>query len=376
MSVSQLNRFSQLLERVYSSLWSPDGMDGALMALKDYFHCCSATLVSIQNNPRQIIYGWSVGIPENHGQRYIENNWIAKDIAIDYFAAESPKQQSFVASSQLLHDMPLVEVVTDEFKPWLRDEEIVDTCGYILDQGEHESQLISFQRNKNMGQFSKADLEQMNLIVPHVKQCVGLFNNFHQQQIKSDTLQAAINSLQLPTLVLNNLLQVIQANPAAEIFLQQHPVMSLQNKQLIMQDEDIHHEYIFQACKQVSYRTNEQEESKHTILTIPCEKGEIQLSLSPMFATEEKGSHKKGLLVQCYLIEKKSELTIEKIQQAYNVSKAEAEVCLLLALGRSVADISDVRKVSINTVREQIRSIFKKTPYSRQGELITALLNL
>lgn len=376
MSTPQLSSFSHLLESLYAALWSPEGMDAALETLKDYFNCCSATLVCLQNQPRQLVYGWSVGIPESYGRRYIEENMVARDIAIDFFALESPKQQSFVASSELLKDMPLVEVVTDEFKPWLKEEAIVDTCGYILSQDGHELHLISFQRNENVGQFSKKELEQMNLIVPHVKQCMGLFNHFHQQQTKSDTLQAAINSLQLPTFVLNNLLQVVHANPIAEQFLQDHDVLSLQNTQLVIGDEELHHEYIFHACKLVSYRINTAEEKSHTILTIPCARGEVQLSLSPMFSSSEEGQKKQGLLVQCYLVEKPSELTVKIIKKALNLSKAEAEICLLLAQGMSVADISANRGVSINTVREQLRSVYKKTPYSRQGELITALLSL
>lgn len=378
MNNAQLTSFSHLLESVYAALWSPEGMDGALIALKDYFNCCSATLVALQNSPRQINYGWSVGIPESHGRRYMEENMVARDIAIDYFALESPKQNSFVASSQLLQDMPLVEVVTDEFKPWISDEAIVDTSGYILSQDEHETVLISFQRNQDAGQFTVAELEQMNLIVPHVKQCVGLFNNFHQQQIKSDTLQSAMNSLQLPTFVLNNLLHIVHANPAANEFLKNHSVLSTLNKQIFLRDTDLHHEYIFHACKLVSYRVSgsDCDEPTYTCLSIPYAKGEIKLTLSPMFSLHEGSGHKQGLLVQCYEVEQPSELSADRIQEALSLSKAEAEVCLLLANGLSIADIAGQRGVSINTVREQVRSVYKKTPYSRQGELITAILAL
>lgn len=379
MSLSQsshFGHFSRLLENLYAALWSPEGMDAALKTLKDYFECCSATLVCLQNQPRQLIYGWSVGIPENHGRRYIEENMVARDIAIDFFALESPKQQRFVASSELLKELPLVDVVSDEFKPWLRDEAIVDSCGYILEKNGNELHLISFQRNEEAGQFSQEELEQMNLIVPHVKQCMGLFNHFHQQQAKSSTLQAAINSLQLPTFVLNNLLQVVHANPITEQFLQEHKILRVQNTQLVINDDELHHEYIFQACKLVSYRIHGAEEKGHTILTIPCARGEVQLSLSPMFSSPDEGQKKQGLLVQCHFIEKPLELTVERIRQQLCISRAEAEICLLLAQGESIVEISTSRGVSINTVRGQVRSVYKKTPYSRQGELIKALLSL
>lgn len=380
MSFYPLNHFSQLLEKVYAALWSSEGMDGALKALKKYFNCCSATLVCMQKEPRQIVYGWSVGIPESYGRPYIENNWVAKDVAIDYFAAESPKQASFVASSQMLKDTPLLDVVDEEFKPWLEEEAIVDTCGYILTQSNTELQLISFQRNQSAGQFSEQELQQMNLIIPHVKQCLGLFNSFHQQQTKSDTLQAALNSLQLPTLVLNNLLQVVHANPSAEQFLMEHQALvKLQNKQLVIQDEDKHHEYIFHACKLVSYRVNSAEENNHLTLSLPCDQGELQFNISPIFSLAdpaESGKAKQGLLVQCCLIEKTAELSVTTIRQHLNITKAEAQICLLLAQGLNVTDISVKRGVSVHTVREQLRSVYKKTPYSRQGELITALLSL
>lgn len=61
-----LGEYSQLLETLYASLMDNKGFDNFLIAFKNHFKCNSATLMSIQNNPRHMRYGWSIGIPDDY----------------------------------------------------------------------------------------------------------------------------------------------------------------------------------------------------------------------------------------------------------------------------------------------------------------------
>src|SRR5690554_2338851 len=155
-----LKSFSQLLETLYASLWQEKGMDASLKALQHYFNCCSASLMALQDQPRQIKYGWAVGTPEKYGRWYIEENMVSKDPSVDLFFNESPKKRGFVASSEFLGNIPLVDCVDEAFKPWLTDEAIVDTTGLVIPNNEQEQLLLVLQRNEGAGRFSEYELEQ------------------------------------------------------------------------------------------------------------------------------------------------------------------------------------------------------------------------
>jgi DNA-binding CsgD family transcriptional regulator len=57
----------------------------------------------------------------------------------------------------------------------------------------------------------------------------------------------------------------------------------------------------------------------------------------------------------------------------YDLTSAETEVVVLLAEGLPPADIAERRTVSLDTVRNQIRSLLMKTNTTRLGGLIALL---
>lgn len=59
-----------------------------------------------------------------------------------------------------------------------------------------------------------------------------------------------------------------------------------------------------------------------------------------------------------------------RLEHLYGLTRAEAELSVLLAQGESLEGIASVRGVTLETVRTQLRTVYKKTGTHRQGELI------
>ncbi len=64
------------------------------------------------------------------------------------------------------------------------------------------------------------------------------------------------------------------------------------------------------------------------------------------------------------------------LAQTFGLSPAEAKIVSLLAVGKSVGEIALAQKVTENTVRVQLKSVFAKTGTHRQGELIALVARL
>ena len=58
-----LGNYSQLLETLYGSLLDDKGFEKFLYEFKDHFNGTSATLMAVQNEPREMRWGWTVGVP-------------------------------------------------------------------------------------------------------------------------------------------------------------------------------------------------------------------------------------------------------------------------------------------------------------------------
>lgn len=64
------------------------------------------------------------------------------------------------------------------------------------------------------------------------------------------------------------------------------------------------------------------------------------------------------------------------LKDLFSLTTAEIEVAVSLRAGLSLTEIAAARRVSIETVRSQIKSILQKTNTRRQGDLILLLTTL
>lgn len=64
------------------------------------------------------------------------------------------------------------------------------------------------------------------------------------------------------------------------------------------------------------------------------------------------------------------------LREMLEFSGAEAEVAYMIADGRSTTEIADARGVSINTVRSQMKEVFRKAGVRRQADLARLLFSM
>ncbi len=64
------------------------------------------------------------------------------------------------------------------------------------------------------------------------------------------------------------------------------------------------------------------------------------------------------------------------LREHYGLTSAETEVANGLLTGFALKEIAALRKVTVGTVRDQIKSILAKTGTGKQAELVTLLMKL
>ncbi len=367
-----IGNYSHLLETLYASLLDDKGFEKFLFEFKDHFSSTSATLMAVQKEPREMRWGWTVGVPEKFERWYIENDMVSKDPSIDLFEEVSKTQQGFITAGLMLEDIELIDTVTDDFKPWLKEENIVDTTGLVIPASETEHLILALQRNRQVGRFTSEEVNDLNLLVPHIKQAVQLFIKFYRQQHDNSSLQAAINTLSQPTIVINELMQVRHINTAAESLISKDKKFKIVDEKFVIKDKELHDSFMYQAWDMARAAENLEKELTSTLI-IPGNQSPITMTLSPMFA-HDQNSKFKGVLLQIFDPSTQTLPQADSIKSIFRLSNAEAILCAFLVQGLTLKEIARERDVSINTVREQMRNIFNKTGYNRQSELVAAVL--
>lgn len=65
-----------------------------------------------------------------------------------------------------------------------------------------------------------------------------------------------------------------------------------------------------------------------------------------------------------------------ELKQLFGISQAEAQVAVLLGQGHEPAEIARVRRVAVETVRAQLKSLYRKLGVNRQSEVVGLLARL
>ncbi|MEZ5911518.1 MAG: helix-turn-helix transcriptional regulator [Paracoccaceae bacterium] len=68
--------------------------------------------------------------------------------------------------------------------------------------------------------------------------------------------------------------------------------------------------------------------------------------------------------------------TVSLLARHFGATPGEAQIAVLLASGRRLAEIAEERAVSIHTVRNQLKSVMSKMNVRRQADLVRAVLRL
>jgi DNA-binding CsgD family transcriptional regulator len=372
ISQQGMGELSELLEPLYASLWNNNGFDDFLHVFTQTFQCNAASLISVHHEPKQARYGWIVGVPEQYVRWYIENNKVEEDPSIKLFEARSEEEPGFVTSSSVLQDTPLTAVVNDDFLPWLNDVGMVDTAGIVIPVADDHQIFLALQRDESVGQFDQTTVEKMNLLVPHIRQAVQLYIKFYQQSNDNLSLGAAINTLSRPTIVLNDFMEVSHINAKAEQLLAAIDELHVIDGKLVIADDEVYQQFSHQAWDMAHATDNLKSELTSTIV-IKREENPITITLSPMFSQQQEAKS-KGVLLQIFDPGSLALPKADRIQAIFKLTKNQGLISELLVRGLSLKEIAKERDISIHTVREQLRLIFKRTGYNRQSELIAAIL--
>lgn len=99
---------------------------------------------------------------------------------------------------------------------------------------------------------------------------------------------------------------------------------------------------------------------------------ETLVVISPMNAQDEQ-NHAIVFLIDR---QKVSRFSKPVVLQLFGLSESEAEVCRLLVDGLSISGIARLRSVSTETVRSQVKSVYRKVGASSRGDLIRTTMSV
>lgn len=266
---------------------------------------------------------------------------------------------------------------TEFFNDWARPLDIHHgACGTVYQDAGQTVQLL-VQRTGGQGHYATEDLAFLNSLVPHVRRVVTLHREVQHARAQGEATALAAGTYSLPFILLEQRARVSFVSPGAQRFLAAGHALWIAEGKLTAQrpaERKCLHELVRRCVR--SGRGAWDSAGGWMALERP---GGAPLKLlvmpvHPDAADTTLFGQRAFAAVFIYDPDAEFHICRETLRALYQLTPAEARLSEALALGETLEHYASSRKRSLNTLRAQLKAVFKKTGVARQAELVGLVL--
>lgn len=261
---------------------------------------------------------------------------------------------------------------TEYYRGFMRPLDLTDSLGMdgIVQNGQRLRIRVS--RYSDEPSFDETDKELLGLIMPHAVFALRNQSRFLQSRSGNRLLHQALGMFDVGTLLIDTSSMIIDVNDIALMRLEpfgrikRGEKLTFNNKQLGVRFQEI-----------IQDISNSEYYAHITRVMRLTRAGNSDLSFIITKVPLQSETGRKPGEILAFVIDPYREpaLRPEWISMLFGITPAEAALACSLATGVTPELAAHERGVSINTVRSQIRSLYRKMGVSRQTDLVRVLLH-
>ncbi|MDV2468671.1 helix-turn-helix transcriptional regulator [Acinetobacter chinensis] len=242
--------------------------------------------------------------------------------------------------------------------------------------------LIAIQTSAQRQPLVSDELIFLDKLLIHLRRVVKIQRNIYEYSTQSIIGFELIDKLSQPVILLNLSGTVLHHNHAAERVIGKNKIIAVQNESICLPEP--YQTMLIQNINQLERQFKNERTIKNKKLNNSCIKikhadGNI-LYLFVTLLVSENEMKMSGILpavmLTLYDLGYSSAIDLHLLHLSFHLTPAETKVALLLLEGYLPKEIAQKNHVTEDTVRKQIRAIYKKTSTNRQSELVRLLLNM
>lgn len=372
MSTSQ--SLGDLIERVYHLATLLDGMTQASELLAAYTGSRSCALMLQDRRTYQVQGGWFWGLDLQWCLRYRDHHYQFDPTVVEHF--QIPENQAY-ASAYHRGNRKFCQGIF--YKEWCKPQKLGYFAGAYTTLEGDLSLRVTLQGDEKRGQYEPEILRDLAELLPHLKRAVEINHRFaslvSQSRAFSDVLDNSLSAIILQSVES----KVIYTNAAAQALLGEG--IGIRNGRVHVSDVAVRAE--FDAAVQTCVATLA--ETTSPVMQGGCHvpvrrRGRLPMSVY-VAPVRVVGMSRYGLtpdMIRLQLIdpERQYDMDALRLREVLGLTEAEARVGVLLCHGEGVPEISQLLRLSQHTVRDHLKSIFRRLDVSRQSEFVARVYSV
>ena len=353
---------------IYDAANDSEGWNRSLDACVDYVRAHSANIMFQENDANskwRYALGserWRTSTPEQLSKTI---EMFKKYDAEAWGYVHSRRKQTLLIDTDYWKDIKKIEQLEqrEDYHFFRNEMGFTRKVGCKLNDNLCWTDNIAFQFPTQFNSVPEESLRRVQQLLPHAAKSIELWRTFSLLKSQYRAVLAALDHVNVGLCVAEPGGSIIVKNDEAKrIFDLSSAIMLGRDKCIHCRSEDA--ESFIQTAILRSCATSRGEDSVSESLYIVGSKDEKQVAVevTPLRDTEsEIAPHFNGALITLIDLSAELEIDARKIGNAYNLTSSEQEVCGMLIRGISLSDIADSRNVTVETVKTQIKSIYRKT---------------
>jgi DNA-binding CsgD family transcriptional regulator/PAS domain-containing protein len=363
--VALVETFSKVVDDLYAGALDNATWNHAFLAMSDMVRASGALLMAFNPSTGAVLRGESYRLDPSVLRDY-ERYWCHEDPRVGAGLFKPPgspvtEQTLEIAKwqrSAILNEFLIPSDVPHFMPAWLR-------------KADTKFVTLSFQGTRKRGPFEPEDLETYRLLLPHVNRALEIRDRLEQAKINSATVSATLETARFGVIVLDSSGRLLETNHIAQgiIGCNGNGIQRKADGTLWCREP---------AGTQLSrwiVKGSPPTQSIDGLLQVAREyKAPISILVMPLPRQLPSwiNADPKWLLL-IFDPEVRMEADAPLIAKDLHISAREAELAARLLAGENLPAIARRFGVSHNTVRVQLKSIYKKTGIRSQAELVRRL---
>jgi DNA-binding CsgD family transcriptional regulator len=263
---------------------------------------------------------------------------------------------------------------TQYYADFLLPTGTVHGCGVMLSNTANRVACLTVFRPEQAEPFDRPERALLEKTAPHLLRAFDLATRFKGLRHELSAIQGCLDGLSQGLILLGADQRILSMNAAAENILRQGtPLRALQGRVTAASasDADALQRSLSQACGKMRRGSN-------LALGHPEDGGVLRIMVVPL--DEASGLARWAAEGRACVIVKRGDEAAKVphalLRQAFRLTERESMLAAHLAEGGDLHSFAARHRLSINTVRPYLRSVFDKTGTHRQAELVRLLAGL
>lgn len=284
-----------------------------------------------------------------------------------------------VADYHMIPDRKQLEQVCGEFFTGIMQPyDLLYIGGVTLFNDSERIGALTLNRGEKQGPMLQQHLELLTELAPHVQRALRIHSEFVRLKSEENALRIGFDKLVMGLVLFDSMAKPVYINPLAEAILQEHPAINLRNEMINAANDEEN-----RMLRRLIYSAVNQHEDVDARggsigLHHPEKATPLPVMITPLYHSDFLGQDNVHHVTAAMYItdpEKSISVSPEVLSDIFSLTPKESAIAVALTNGLSVEEISQINGTTLNTVRSQIKAIFRKTGTNRQTELVRILLS-